>query len=107
MYIVFWIASLLSILGLVAYFVWKSFETSEKSYSYLSIGLFLLLMLWARIPFILVDFPLNVDEAQYLAQALMFLHDPIPWLDIDPTGPLDSWVLLLPKIVGLTRMPLD
>jgi len=38
---------------------------------------------------------------------LMFLHDPIPWLDIDPTGPLDSWVLLLPKIVGLTRMPLD
>lgn len=102
MYIVFWIASLLSILGLVAYFVWKSFETSEKSYSYLSIGLFLLLMLWARLPFILVDFPLNVDEAQYLAQALMFLHDPIPWLDIDPTGPLDSWVLLVPKLVGLT-----
>lgn len=107
MYSVFWLASLFLILGLVAYYLWRSFETSEKSFSYIILGLFLLLFLWARIPFIMVDFPLNVDEAQYLAQALMFLHDPVPWIDVDPTGPLDSWVLLAPRLVGLTRMPLD
>ena len=102
MYSHLWIVSLFAIIGLVVYFLWKSFESSKNLFSYLLLGLFLLLFIWARIPFIMVDFPLNVDEAQYLAQALMFVHDPVPWLDVDPTGPLDSWVLLVPKLVGLT-----
>lgn len=102
MYSHLWIVSLFAIIGLVVYFLWKSFESSKKLFSYILLGLFLLLFIWARIPFIMVDFPLNVDEAQYLAQALMFVHDPVPWLDVDPTGPLDSWVLLVPKLVGLT-----
>ena len=95
MYSHLWIVSLFAIIGLVVYFLWKSFESSKKLFSYILLGLFLLLFIWARIPFIMVDFPLNVDEAQYLAQALMFVHDPVPWLDVDPTGPLDSWVLLV------------
>ena len=50
------------------------------------------------------EWPSNPDEAQMLAQAIKSAHAPIPWLAYDPTtsGPLNTAVLALPALFGVT-----
>ncbi len=44
----------------------------------------------------------NMDECQMIAGAITLGHNPLPWLAVDPTstGPLDDYVLLLPRLFG-------
>jgi hypothetical protein len=67
------------------------------------VSLFLTLGVF-RLPFILSGNLFNADEAQMTAQAITFLHHPIPWRDYDGTtsGPLNTWIVALPGLFGIT-----
>jgi hypothetical protein len=56
-----------------------------------------------RWPTLLLNEPLNSDESELLAGALRFMHDPVPWrgADLTTSGPLNSYILLIPRAVGL------
>jgi hypothetical protein len=45
----------------------------------------------------------NADESQMLAQALRYTKDFMPWRGVDGTssGPLNSWYLLVPHLLGM------
>ncbi len=66
------------------------------------LGLGLLAIVAGRWPTFFVQDPLNPDEAQMLAQAITALHDPVPWRSFDGTtsGPLNTYVLALPALLG-------
>jgi hypothetical protein len=57
----------------------------------------------ARWPTLLLSVPLNPDESVLIAGALRFMHDPVPWrgADLVTSGPLNSYVLLIPAALGL------
>src|SRR4051795_7991380 len=61
-----------------------------------------LLLLALRGP-IVFDRRLHIDEAQMTAQAITAASHPIPWKSFDPTtsGPLNTYVLLLPHLFGV------
>jgi hypothetical protein len=64
----------------------------------------LVTLLVFRLPTIMSGDVLNPDEAQMTAQAITFLHHPIPWRDFDGTtsGPLNTMFAALPALVGIT-----
>jgi len=57
----------------------------------------------ARWPTLLLNAPLNPDENVLIGGALRFMHDPVPWrgADLITSGPLNSYVLLIPAALGL------
>ena len=57
----------------------------------------------SRVPVIRYPVEMNVDESQMLAQALRYTKDFVPWRGVDGTssGPLNSWFLLLPHLLGM------
>lgn len=59
-----------------------------------------------RLPSILYNQVMNVDEAQTIAHALTLIRFPMPWKGIDFTtnGPLNAYVFYLPHWLGV---PLD
>jgi hypothetical protein len=77
------------------------FSTRNGTLGYLAVVL--LALLGARWPTFFVWEPLNQDEAQMLAQAITALQHPIPWVDFDGTtsGPFNTYVLMLPALLGL------
>ena len=68
---------------------------------FLTLALGLLFLL--RLPSIAFNDEINPDESQMLAQALTLRHDPVYFQSVDGTtaGPLDSYFLLLPNLLGL------
>jgi hypothetical protein len=66
------------------------------------LGYVLFALLAARWPTFFVRHRLNPDEAQMTAQAITAFHDPIPWLGFDggTSGPFNTYVLMLPALVG-------
>ena len=62
-----------------------------------------LALIAARWPTFLLNQPLNPDEGWLIAGALRFMHDPVPWrgADLTTSGPLNSYVLLVPVALGL------
>lgn len=74
----------------------------EKSHFWLLV----LMIIFLRIPSIGFNEELNPDESQMMAQAITLSQKPIFWSSVDGTtsGPLNSYVLLLPAVLGI---PLD
>jgi len=99
-----WFAGMIPVFGLIIYYIWRVFEGMEgrSRYAKVLIFLYLLLLIYSRSLSLLVPYPFNPDEAQYVAQAMLFLKDPIPWTHVDSTtgGPLGTYVLLIPFLVG-------
>jgi hypothetical protein len=64
-----------------------------------AIGLLFLL----RLPSIVFDNEINPDESQMITQALTLRQDPVYFRSVDGTtgGPLDSYFLILPSLLGL------
>ena len=63
------------------------------------------LILFCRAPTLCVSWPLNPDEGQMLAQAMRFVSvSAVPWLGVDTTtsGPLNSYALAGPMILGMS-----
>lgn len=59
-------------------------------------------MLVLRLPQITWAREINVDESQMLAQGMRYVSHPVPWRDVDGTtsGPLNSWFLSAPILLG-------
>jgi len=67
------------------------------------LGLYLLLLIYSRSLSLFIPYPFNPDEAQYVAQAMLFLEDPIPWTHVDTTtgGPIGTLAILIPSLLGV------
>jgi hypothetical protein len=66
------------------------------------VGLLLVCVFLLRLPSALVPHELNVDESQFLIQAMKFLVDPRPWLagDTGNAGPPTSYVISVFLLMG-------
>lgn len=73
-----------------------------KTFAAFAATLALALPLW-RLPSLLYNGEINVDESQILAQALKYLADPLPWRSVvgGSGGPINTWVLLWAPLFGL------
>jgi hypothetical protein len=60
-------------------------------------------ILASRIPGMLCDYELNVDESQLIAQVRRYWLDPLPWRSVngDTGGPLNTWYLLAANRLGV------
>lgn len=67
------------------------------------IGLALLVFFLVRLPSLVFDYEINPDESQMITQALTLRQDPVYFRSVDGTtgGPLDSYFLILPGLLGL------
>lgn len=59
-------------------------------------------LLFKRLPAVVFNRELNADESQMLSHALTLYRDPVYWRSVDGTtiGPLDSFVLVIPRLLG-------
>lgn len=60
-------------------------------------------VVFMRLPILVFNQELNVDESQIITQGLTLSDDPVFWRSVDGTtgGPLDSYMLLIPSWLGL------
>lgn len=60
------------------------------------------LLVMMRLPAIVFNRELNIDESQMLSHALTLYLDPIYWQSVDGTtiGPLDNYLLVVPRLLG-------
>jgi len=60
------------------------------------------LLAFMRMPVIVFNRELNADESQMLSHAITLYQDPVYWRSVDGTtiGPLDNYLLVIPKIFG-------
>lgn len=99
-----WYSGVLPIFGLIVFYLWKLFgPVHSRVDSRIILGLYLLLLMYSRSLSLFVPYPFNPDEAQYVAQAMLFLEDPIPWTHVDTTtgGPLGTFAIMIPSLLGI------
>lgn len=74
-------------------------DTTVRLFLVATLGLLLLL----RLPSIVFDAEINPDESQMITQAMTLRHDPVYFRSVDGTtgGPLDSYFLIIPSLLGL------
>lgn len=62
----------------------------------------LILLVFMRLPVIVLNRELNPDESQMLSHALTLVQDPVYWRSVDGTtiGPLDNYLLTIPHFFG-------
>ncbi len=84
--------------------IWRIFKPGAilPNHPVIFLGLIFLCFLTLRLPVIGWAREINVDESQMVAQGHRFLSHPVPWRDVDGTtsGPLDSWLLSAPMLLG-------
>jgi hypothetical protein len=89
---------------LLCWRIWQAFRPKATLLDHPAIflGLTFLSILMLRLPQITWNHEINVDESQMIAQAHRYLSHPVPWRDVDGTtgGPLDSWFLSAPMLLG-------
>ena len=68
------------------------------------IGLSLLTLTFMRLPSLFDNSELNPDEGQLVTQAITLAQDPVFGRSVDGTsiGPINSYLLLLPRLLGLS-----
>ncbi|WP_040006881.1 hypothetical protein [Fibrisoma limi] len=61
------------------------------------------LLFLLRLPSIVYNYEINPDESQMITQAMTLRQDPVYFRSVDGTtgGPLDSYFLILPGLIGL------
>lgn len=95
--IVYWLLVYGLSWGLLWLAIWSS--VNRRVFLVSMLGLLFLL----RLPSIVFDYEINPDESQMITQALTLRHDPVYFRSVDGTtgGPLDSYFLILPSLIGL------
>lgn len=93
---VYWLIGYL----LAGFVVLASQYKAVPARAYLVTGIILLIFM--RLPVIVFNRELNVDESQMLSHALTLVRDPVYWRSVDGTtiGPLDNYFLVLPNLLG-------
>lgn len=102
---ILWYVGLIPIIGFIIYCVWMVFGVGGSSkHADILLVLYFVLLLYSRSLSLLVPFPFNPDEAQYVAQAMLFFEGPIPWTHVDTTtgGPLGTYAIMIPSLLGLS-----
>jgi hypothetical protein len=63
----------------------------------------LVTVMFMRFPVVVFNRELNPDESQMLSHAITLFQDPVYWRSVDGTtiGPLDNYLLVVPKLLGL------
>lgn len=81
--------------------LWLTGRPGISGRVFLTLALGLLFLL--RLPSIVFDGEINPDESQMITQALTLRHDPVYFRSVDGTtgGPLNSYFLILPSLLGL------
>jgi hypothetical protein len=104
--LIYWL-SLCLVWGLLPLQLFRHEESAEKPDSVQPFDpvpvLLGLALIAARWPTLFLNEPLNPDESWLIAGALGFMHDPVPWrgADLTTSGPLNSYILLVPAALGL------
>lgn len=95
--IVYWLPVYALCWGLL----WLAFRLVVNRWIFLLSALGMLFLL--RLPSIVFNAEINPDESQMITQALTLRADPVFWRSVDGTtaGPLDSYFLTLPGLLGL------
>lgn len=62
----------------------------------------ILLLVFMRMPVLVFNREINADESQMLSHAITLYEDPVYWRSVDGTtiGPLDNYLLVIPKLFG-------
>ncbi|MBE9465737.1 hypothetical protein ACFP1I_26155 [Dyadobacter subterraneus] len=62
----------------------------------------ILLLVFMRMPVLVFNREINADESQMLSHAITLYEDPVYWRSVDGTtiGPLDNYLLVVPKLFG-------
>ncbi|TKT91228.1 hypothetical protein [Dyadobacter frigoris] len=62
----------------------------------------ILLLVFMRMPVLVLNREINADESQMLSHAITLYEDPVYWRSVDGTtiGPLDNYLLVVPKLFG-------
>ena len=81
--------------------LWLAFRPTVSQQVFVALALGLLFLL--RLPSIVFNAEINPDESQMITQALTLRHDPVYFQSVDGTtaGPLNSYFLVLPGLLGL------
>ncbi|WP_080238002.1 hypothetical protein [Spirosoma rigui] len=81
--------------------LWLALRPTVNRWIFVGSALFLLFLL--RLPSIVFNAEVNPDESQMITQALTLRHYPVYFQSVDGTtaGPLDSYFLVLPGLLGL------
>lgn len=81
--------------------LWLTFRPAVNRRVFVAVALGLLFLL--RLPSIVFNAEINPDESQMITQALTLRHNPVYFQSVDgtTTGPLDSYFLVLPGLIGL------
>ena len=81
--------------------LWLAFQRVDSRWVFVLSALGVLLLL--RLPSIVFNAEINPDESQMITQALTLRYDPVYFRSVDGTtgGPLDSYFLVLPSLLGL------
>lgn len=89
---------------LLCFRIWRLFRPGETLFDHPAffLSVIFLSIIALRAPQIIYQHEINPDESQMLAQGMRYLSHPVPWRDVDGTtsGPLDSWFLSLPILLG-------
>lgn len=86
--------------ALAAFVVFSAFYKLFPTKLYIASAI--LLLIFMRLPVIVFNRELNPDESQMLSHAITLFQDPIYWRSVDGTtiGPLDNYLLVIPKLFG-------
>ncbi|MFN4144847.1 MAG: hypothetical protein ACK4GN_03410 [Runella sp.] len=89
-----------SLAGVMLWVLWKQNLPKQKML-FLILGAVLLVLM--RLPIVVFNQEINPDESQMIAHALTLWQEPTYWQSVDGTtiGPLDIYILWLPKLFGL------
>ncbi len=81
--------------------LWLAFRPAVRDGVFVGLALGLLLLL--RLPSVVFNAEINPDESQMITQAMTLRHDPVYFRSVDGTtaGPLDSYFLVIPGLLGL------
>jgi hypothetical protein len=62
----------------------------------------IMLLVFMRMPAVVLNREINADESQMLSHAITLYEDPVYWRSVDGTtiGPLDNYLLVIPKLLG-------
>ncbi|GAB4014947.1 hypothetical protein GCM10028773_03300 [Spirosoma koreense] len=80
-------------------YTWLAFVKRDRFF----LAIVFLTLFLMRLPSIVYNGEINIDESQIISQALTLWYDPVYFRSVDGTtgGPLTSYLLVLPRLLGL------
>ncbi|GAB3178027.1 hypothetical protein [Telluribacter humicola] len=80
--------------------IWSGVSRRISNLAFLSLSVVLLVMM--RLPVLVMNREINPDESQMISHGITLYYSPVYWQSVDGTtiGPLDNYLLVLPRLLG-------